>query len=82
MLEYGIANENIRKILSNDDSAAKGVGNTDDVLLAESQEVLKLKLGKVLEGHGPYAPYNMGDFEYRIKLPQGDKIMVALSGKA
>ena len=37
MLEYGIANQNIRKILSNDDSAAKGGGNADDVLLAENQ---------------------------------------------
>ena len=54
MLEYGLANENIRKILSKDDSAAKRQGNAD-VLLAKNQEILKIKLGQILEPHGPYA---------------------------
>ena len=70
--------KNTRNILSGDDSKADTV---DDVLLGAKQEVLKLKLGKILEGHGPYAPYNMGDFVYTIKLPQAKSIMVAQSGE-
>ena len=62
MLEYGIANENIRKILSNDDGDDGDHG--DDVLPAKNQEILKIKIGKILGGHGPYAPYDMNDFEY------------------
>ena len=69
-------------MLSKDDSAATGQGNVDDVLLAKNQEVLKIKLGKILEGHGPYAPYNMNDFEHRIKLPKAEDIMVAQGGES
>ena len=58
MLEYGIANENIRKMLSKDDSVVTA-NKADDVLLAKNQEVLKIKLGQILGGHGPYAPYGM-----------------------
>ena len=82
MLEYGIANQTIRKILSKDYSAATGGDNADDLVLAANQEVLKLKLGKILEGRGPYAPYNMGDFEYRIKLPKAENIMGAQSDES
>jgi len=52
MVEYGIANENVRKILSKDDSAVTTQAKADDVLLAANQEVLKIKLGQILEGHG------------------------------
>ena len=31
--------------------------------------------------HGPYAPYGMCDFEYRITLPQSKKIMKAQDGE-
>ena len=45
MLEYGIANENVRKLLSKDDSADNT--EADDVLLANNHEVLKIKLGQI-----------------------------------
>ena len=81
MLEYGVANENIRKLMSGDDSATTS-GKADDVLLEKNQKILKTKLGKILEGHGPYAPYDMSDLEYRIKLPEVSKVMVAQTGQS
>ena len=80
MLEYGIANENIRKLMSGDDSATTS-GKDGDVLLEKNQKVLKIKLGKILEGYGPYAPYDMSHVEYRIKLPESDKVLLAQTGK-
>ena len=80
MIEYGIANENIRKMLSKDDSAVSK-NKDDDVLMVKNQKILKIKLGKILEGHGPYAPYDMSDFEYRIKLPDASKIMNTQTGE-
>ena len=79
MLEYGIANENIRKLMSRDDSA--DTSEDDDVLLEDYQKILKMKLGKILEGYGPYAQYDMQDFQYRIKFPESSEIMVAQSGQ-
>ena len=80
MLEYGIANENIRKIMSGDDSATTS-GKDGDVLLEKNQKVLKIKLGKILEGYGPFAPYDMSHVEYRIKLPESDKVLLAQTGE-
>ena len=34
-----------------------------------------------MRNHGPYAPYGMCDFEYRITLPQSKKIMKAQDGE-
>ena len=79
MIEYGIANENIRKVISKDDSATTA-NKDDDVMMVKNQEFMKIKLGKILVGHGPYAPYDMSDVEYRIKLPESNKIMNAQSG--
>ena len=80
MLQYGVANENIRKLMSGDDSATTS-GKAKDVLLEKNNKVLKIKLGKVLEGHGPYASYGMTDVEYRIKLPKTDEILVPQTGQ-
>ena len=81
MLEYGIANENIRKIMSGDDSATTS-GKDNDVLLEKNQKFLKIKLGKILEGYGPYAPYDMSDVEYRVKLPESSKVLLAQTGQS
>ena len=81
MLQYGVANENIRKLVSGDDSATNS-GKADDVLLEKNQKILKIKLGKILEGHGPYAPYDLSDLEYGIKLPEASKVMVAQTGQS
>ena len=42
---------------------------------------MKIPLGKILGDHGPYAPYGMFDFEYRITLPQSKKILTAQDGE-
>ena len=80
MLKYGVANENIRKLMSGDDSATTS-GKDNDVLLEKNTKVLKTKLGKVLKGHGPYAPYGMIGVRYRLRIPKASKIMVAQTGQ-
>ena len=76
---FGIANENVRKLVSKDDSA-NNAAKTDgvlDVTIANMCHRMKIPLGKVLCGHGPYVQYGMTDFEYRFTLPKSEKIMVA-----
>ena len=75
--DFGIANENVRKPVSKDDSANKAA-KTDGVLdltIANMYDRMKIPLGKIL--CGPYTPCRMCDFEYRIPLPKSEKIMVA-----
>ena len=77
--DLGFANENVRKLVSKDDSANKAA-KTDGVLdltIANMCDRMKIPLGKILCDHGPYAPYGMCDFEYRITFPKSEKIMVA-----
>ena len=80
MIEYGVANENIRKLMSGDNSATTS-GKDNDVLLEKNTKVLKIRMGKILQGHGPYAPYGMSDVEYRFTLPQTNEILVAQTGQ-
>ena len=65
---YGIANENVRKLISGDDSANKAA-KTDEVLdltIAGMCDRMKIPLGKILCDNGPYVPYGMCDFIYSI----------------
>ena len=81
--DFGLANKNVRKLVSKDDSANKAT-KTDGVLdltIANMCDRMKIPLGKILCDHGPYAPYGMCDFEYRITLPQSRKIMKAQDGE-
>ncbi|CAB4033879.1 Hypothetical predicted protein [Paramuricea clavata] len=84
MVEYGIMNENTRKMLSKDDSVdqtAKEDGGYD-LVMAKVYKEQKMKLGKILNDHGPYTPYSMkSGFEYTVTLPKADKIMVAQSNE-
>ena len=77
--EYGLANENVRKLISGDDSGDKTT-ETDGILdktVAGMFDRMKIPLGKILNDHGPYAPYGMFDFEYRITLAKSEKILKA-----
>ena len=68
--EFDLANENLRKLVSKDASGNKAT-KTDGVLdltIANMCDCMKIPLGKILCDHGPYAPYGMCDFEYRITL--------------
>ena len=81
--EFRLVNENVRKLVSKDDSANKAT-KTDGVLdltIANMCDRMKIPLGKILYDHGPYAPYGMCDFEYRITLPQSKKMMKAQDGE-
>ena len=63
--EFGLANENVRKLVLKDDSGNKAT-KTDRVLdltIAIMFDRMKIPLGKILGDHGPYAPYGMFDFE-------------------
>ena len=81
--EFGLANENVRKIASKDDSGNKAT-KTDGVLdltIAKMCDRMKIPLGKILGDHGPYAPYGVFNFEYRLTLPPSKKILKAQDGK-
>ena len=81
---YGIANENVRKLISRDDSANKAA-KTDGVLdatIAGMCDCMKIPLGKILCDHGPYAPHGMCDFVYEITFPNSEKIMTAQTNEA
>ena len=81
MIEYGVANENLRKLISKDDSGTTS-GNTQkvsDKLMFDIYGTKQcLKLEKILSDHGLYALYDMNNnFQYVITLPKSDEIMVA-----
>ena len=81
---YGIANENVRKLISGDDSGDKSA-KTDEVLektIADMCDRMKIPLGKILCDHGPFAPYGMCDFVCQITLPKSEKIMKAQTNEA
>ena len=81
--EFGLANENVRKLVSKDDSGNKAT-KTDGILdltIPNMCDRMKIPLGRILGDHGPYAPYGMFDFEYRITLPQCKKILKAQDGE-
>ena len=81
---YGIANENVRKLISIDDSADK-TAKTDGVLdstIAGMCDRMKNPLGKILCDYGLYAPYGMCDFVYEITLPKSEKFMKTQTNEA
>ena len=85
MIEYGIGNENMRKLISKDDSAASS-GNTQktsDKLMFDIFGTKQcMKLEKILSEYGLYVPYEMiNNFQYVVTLPSSDDIMVAQSGE-
>ena len=86
MIEYGIGNENVRKLISKDDSGASS-GNAQkvsDKLMVDIFGTKQcLKLEKILSTHGLYAPYGMiNNFQYILTLPKASDIMVAQSGES
>ena len=84
MAEYGLLNENIRKLMSKDDSGDK-TAKTDGVLdlnIANLYERKMIPLGQILCDHGLYAPDGMSDFQYRITLPAPSSIMKAQSSES
>ena len=86
LIEYGIANENMRKLISKDDSGATSGDEakvSDGLMFSVLGTKQRIKLGKILEDHGLYAPYSMiNNLQYSITLPSASEIMKAQSGEA
>ena len=83
-VEYGIAGENLRKLISKDDSG-ENTGNTakvcDGLMYSIHETKQKLRLDRIIEDHGLCAPLGMmNSFQYILTLPKATDIMVAQSG--
>ena len=82
MSEYGIATENLRKLMSGDDSAS--TSNKDDNALFKARgKRVKIKLGKTLNNQGLFAPSALnGNVEFNFRTPSASEIMIAQSGES
>ena len=85
MVEYGIAGENHRKLISKDDSGVKS-GNaqkvSDALLLSIYEHKQKVCLDKIIRDHGLYAPFYMNNnFRYIITLPPANELMTLQTGQ-
>ena len=73
-------------MISKDDTAASSgsVDKVSDALMFSIHGTKqRIKLGKILEDHGLYAPYSMiNNLQYSITLPSASDIMKAQSGEA
>lgn len=74
--EFVVNNENIRKVMSKDDSPVASK-KADDGLMSNVYSELKIPLGKVLKNSGLFAPYSLVGrvIEYSITLPKTAYIM-------
>lgn len=86
MVEYGMCSENLRKLVSKDDSAATSgdAGKVSDALLFSVIDTkLKLPISKIMEDQGLFAPFGMmNNFEYAITFSEATDIMIAQSRSA
>ena len=76
--QYGIANENTRKLISKSDDGASS-GNSQKVsykLIADLSAKQKVSLNKLLMGNGPFHPFGLNnELTYKIRLPASDDIL-------
>ncbi len=82
MSEYGIASENLRKLMSGSDDAS--TSNKDDNALFKARgKRVKIKLEKILNNQGLFAPsaFN-GGVEFNFRTPDTSNIMIAQSGES
>ena len=85
MVEYGIGNNNLRKILSGDDSGLEvgDAGKVSDALIHSFyRSKQRIKLDKILSDHGVFAPFR-GKLSttFIITLPSAESIMSAPIGE-
>ncbi|CAB4005170.1 Hypothetical predicted protein [Paramuricea clavata] len=86
MTEQGLASENLRKLISGDDSGVK-VGDAnkvaDGLLHGVYGSKLRKPIVKIIADHGLYTPFYMNNNPmYILTLPQSDEIMTAQGGEA
>ncbi|CAB3983703.1 Hypothetical predicted protein [Paramuricea clavata] len=86
MTEQGLASENLRKLISGDDSGVKvgDVGKVADGLLHSIYgSKLRKPIDKILVDHRLYVPFSMNNNPmYILTLPPSDEIMTAQGGEA
>ena len=85
MIEYGISNENIRKLISGDDTGASS-GNdqkaNDALLYGVYSKRQRIRLDKIIADHGVYAPFLMNNNpRYIITLPSSSEVLIAQRGE-
>jgi hypothetical protein len=85
MGEQGLASENLRKLISGDDSGVK-VGDANKVADALLHSVygskLRKPIDKIIADHGLYVPFNMNNNPmYILTLPEASEIMMAQGGQ-
>ncbi len=82
MSEYGIATENLRKLMSGDDSTSTS-DKADNALFKARGKRVKIKLRKILNNQGLFAPGALnGSIEFNFKTPNASEIMIAQSGES
>ena len=79
----GILSENIRKLMSKDDSANKS-STSDNTMVEVLNGRIKIKLGWILNIYGLYPPAGMDNAKicYIITLPKPEEIMVAQANQS
>ena len=79
--EYGIATENLRKLMSGDNSASTP-DKDDNALFKARGKRVKIKLGKILNQR-LFAPSALnGSVEFNFKTPSASEIMITQSGES
>jgi hypothetical protein len=85
MIECGLAYENLRKLISKDDSSTTTGDSTkvsDALMFSVYGTKLKIPLDRIIADNGLYAPFRMNNnFMYILTLPKASDIMVAQSGE-
>ena len=86
MVEFGVCSENLRKLISKDDSGVTS-GTTSKVSDKLTYDVhgtkQRIKVTKILEDHGFYCPYYMiNNLQFITTFPKATDIMVAQSGSS
>ncbi|CAB3993829.1 Hypothetical predicted protein [Paramuricea clavata] len=86
MTEQGLASENLRKLISGDDSGVK-VGDAgklaDGLLHSVYGSKLRKPIDKIIADHGLYVPFSMNNNPmYILTFSQSDEIMTAQGGEA
>ena len=85
MSEQGLASENLRKLISGDDTGVT-VGDAakvaDNLLHTVYGSKLKKPIDRIMGDHGLYVPFNMNNNQmYILTLPPSDEIVTAQGGE-
>ena len=85
MVQYGIANQNLQKLISKDNSVASS-GDSQRVSNALMYSIYsnsqKICLDKILQDHGLYPLFEMNNnFRYIITLPSSSDVLKAQTGQ-